>query len=144
MNWKCSYATMEKIGQGAYLIKFASTHPTDELFHQYLVMLLNVLKGHRGKKMYLLVDSTQSAYLSDKLCQVQAEWLSLHQKIISQKIGLTIYVLPSAVQRLNLYKVSNIQRLPAPFKIVKNLNDGLELIDGTDREANGQPMLTRV
>ena len=121
-----NYAKIERISPKVCKVKFSSTMPTRSEFEVYLNDLYCTIYRNIGH-LYLVMDSSQAAFISDDLCKVQAEWIQKNHQLLSKKIKMTIFVIPSAAQRLIFHKVTKLQKMATPFQLVNTFESAINM-----------------
>ncbi|MBX2840160.1 MAG: hypothetical protein KTR26_00200 [Flammeovirgaceae bacterium] len=122
-----SYANISLREKNIIYVKFASIKPDFDQFENYLIELKNSVISS-DQKVFIILDATYTFFLPFELRKKQAQWIKENKDLIIEKVLCTISIIPNSIQRTVLYSIYAIQKPYSPYKIFKDLKQGMEYI----------------
>lgn len=107
-------------------IRYTSKEPTEEEFDTYLAELDKMYMGY--KDFYLVLDATQSKYLSSKLRIKQGKWLEKNKEAIAKSCNKQYYVVNSMMIKIVMNAILLISKPAVPYMVCKTEDEALNEI----------------
>jgi hypothetical protein len=118
-----AYATIDESNLPIVLITFSEVEPTHETFDAYLDAMYNIYA--RRQPVSFVFDATRVKYLGSEFRIKQGNWLKQHKDLIGEVQKCMVFVIPNIMVRFILDAVLLITPLPAPYVLVKSVEEGL-------------------
>ncbi|MCS7018490.1 MAG: hypothetical protein RMJ87_07010 [Cytophagales bacterium] len=119
-----AYATIDESRLPIVLITFSDKEPTRKEFDDYLNAMYAIYA--RRKPVSFVFDATQVRYLSSEFRIKQGNWIKRHKDLIAEVQKCFVFVIPNLLVRFILDAILMISPLPAPYVIVKTVEEGLQ------------------
>jgi hypothetical protein len=103
------------------VITFTGNEPTDENFRAYLDETYHLYD--REEALAIVFDATHAPLPGFKYQKMQADWLKKHESLMKEYCRGTAYVIANSLVRNVLKAIFTLQKQPAPYTIVSNLQE---------------------
>lgn len=117
-----AYATIDESNLPIVLITFSEKEPTREEFDAYLDAMYKIYARHQP--VSFVFDATKVKYLGSEFRIKQGNWLKQHKALIGDVQKCLVFVIPNMMVRFILDAVLLITPLPAPYVVVKSVEEG--------------------
>lgn len=117
-----AYATIDESNLPIVLITFGEKEPTREEFDEYLNAMYDIYA--RRQPVCFVFDATKVKYLGSEFRIRQGNWLKQNKELIGEVQRCLIFVIPNMMVRFILDAVLLITSLPAPYVVVKSVEEG--------------------
>ena len=118
------YAIFDRSRFPIVKVEFTGLKADDENFRDYLEELL---KSYDSKEnLVIIFDALKASFPGMQYQKEQAAWMKEHDSLIRKYCKAIAYVVSSPGIRIALRLIFMFQNNPVPFKVFKNVKDGIE------------------